>query len=344
MKKENHEKLYAWQRTALRILCGILVLILALLIVGTAYVEHMMGKISRPDNLGTLSPDEIERIQNETEEADMNFTGEVVDPGDIEWASQPDKLIGEDDDIINILLIGQDRRPGENRARSDSMILCTFSKSKKTLTMTSFLRDLYVQIPGYQDNRINATYAFGGMPLLDEALALNFGVYIDANIEVDFSGFSNVVDVMGGVDIELTKAEADYLNRSERGGFVAGMNHLNGDAALTYARIRKLDSDFGRTNRQRTVLVALIDKSRDLSLAQINALLDKVLPLITTDMTNAEIFGYAGELFPMLSSCTVITQHIPEDGAYRDASVRGMSVLIPDLEKARELLRSTLDS
>ena len=95
----------------------------------------------------------------------------------------------QDKDIVNLLLIGQDRREGQDRQRADSMIMVTLNKKTKQISMTSFMRDLYVQIPGYSDNRINATYAFGGMDLLDSTLNTNFGVEIAGNVEVDFGEF-----------------------------------------------------------------------------------------------------------------------------------------------------------
>ena len=102
--------------------------------------------------------------------------------------SPADPIGGSGSRIVNILLVGQDRLEGEGRTRSDSMILCTFNKRTRELTLTSFLRDLYVQIPGYGGNRINAAYAYGGMELLEQTLEQNFGVQVDGIVEVDFSG------------------------------------------------------------------------------------------------------------------------------------------------------------
>lgn len=106
--------------------------------------------------------------------------------------------------IKSILLIGQDKREGESRQRSDSMILATLDKDQGTVSLTSFMRDLYVAIPGYSTTRINAAYAYGGMDLLDQTLEENFGVKIDGNVEVDFEVFQVLVDKVGGIDLELT--------------------------------------------------------------------------------------------------------------------------------------------
>ncbi len=325
------------KRTALIILCAVLALILALLVLGTIYMESMMGLINRNPNGETISREEYQEfLDSQTETADPDFTGEVLDPEDVTWETI-EGVIEQGNDVINILLIGQDRRPGEGRSRSDAMILCTFNKSEKTITMTSFMRDMWVQIPGYYDERINVCYMLGGMPLLNECLEKNFGVQVDGNFEVDFSGFIRVIDVVGGVDVTLTEAEANHLNNQ---GFAltAGMNHLNGEEALAYSRIRAIGDDFGRTARQRTVLSALMQKAKQMSLGKLNSALRELLPMLTTDLSNAEILGYALELFPILSDLNVETLRIPADGTYRDAEIQGNQVLIPDLVANRELL------
>lgn len=333
-------------RTFLSVICVFLFLVLAMLMFVVGFVENKLNLMNRPvESQPTLSSEEIEAIENETDPEDAGNTAPEIAPDEVTWATEPGEVIGgeEKTHIINILLIGQDRREGQGRQRSDAMILCTVNKEAKTLTMTSFQRDTYLQIPGYQDNRINAAYVFGGMPLLDETLYVNYGVQVDGNVEVDFNGFVKVVNMLGGVEIELTGSEAGVVNRANPAWAVkAGMNNLTGEQALEYARIRKLDNDFGRTNRQRKVLISLFNKCKGLSLTKLNALLDEILPMVTTDLSNQQIIGYAVELFPLLTELTVTTQHIPADGTYRGVRIRGMSVLVPDLEANRQILIDTL--
>lgn len=245
----------------------------------------------------------------------------------------------------NILLIGQDRLEEESRARSDAIILCTFHKKDKTLTMTSFLRDLYVQIPGQQNNRINAAYTAGGMKLLRETLEENFGISVDGAVEVDFSAFTKIIDLLGGVTLELRQDEADVINKSTAGNLTEGRQLLNGKQALAYARIRKLDADgdFSRTSRQRKLLETLIRTCRSGSISTLLALAREILPMVTTDMTKKELMGYALELLPTLSQLQIQGQHIPAEGTYSYKKIRGMSVLVPDLEAARQLLQDTIN-
>ena len=331
------------RRGRLVLLCFVLGLILIVMLVGTVYLQHLLGRIHYVDSgtAPTLSPEELDAYLA-TQPEEIN-TAPTMDPEDVTFPDY-DADIGRDSDIINILLIGQDRREDETRARSDSMILCTFRKSEKKLTMTSFLRDTYVKIPGYGQNRINVAYAAGGMPLLNKTLENNFGVHIDGNVEVDFYQFADIVDLLGGVEVDLRNDVAQWVNRETGSGLSEGTNLLNGQQALAYARIRKLDADgdFSRTNRQRKVITALLDAYRDTSLSSALSLLEQVLPLITTDMTDREILGYAVSLFPLMTGGEVVSQHIPAAGTYASRNIDGMAVLVADLEANRQVLKDTL--
>ena len=332
------------RRVLLIILCSLLAVILTVLVAAAVYLEHLMGKIGRTpaSTQPTLSQEEIDAIQNPTETVGEN-TAPTVDPEDVTWGREEAEQLGGDH-VVNILLIGQDRREGEGRARSDAMILCTFNQKARTLTMTSFMRDLYVQIPGYLDDRINSAYQLGGIDLLNQTIEENFGVEIHGNVEVDFSQFRQIIDLLGGVDIVLSEAEARHLNNQNASwSLIAGQNHLTGEQALAYSRIRYIgNADYGRTNRQRTVLAALVQAYKSVSITKMLTLADDILPLVTTDMTDKQIFSYVAELFPMLSSSEISTQRIPADGAFYEANIRGMEVLVPDLEENRQLLKDTL--
>lgn len=339
------------KRTLLIGLCILLGLILAAMIIGTIYVESVFGRISGL-NEETLSSSEIADIMNMTGDPnDVDPTAPTIDPEDVTMPSEPVDVIVSGENVINILLVGQDRREGQGRQRSDAMILCTINKNTKTITLTSFLRDMYVTIPNYYRSRINAAYQLGGFKTLNSTLEYNFGVSADHCVEVDFSGFRDIINVLGGVDVELTKAEADYLNKkgnwdTDQGNFdwhlVAGVNHLDGDQALAYSRIRALDSDWGRTNRQRVVLNALMQKAKTMDLTQINDFINQVIPMIATDMTPSEITGYALELLPMLSGATIKSQSIPADGTWQYATINGASVITVNFEKNQQVLRETI--
>lgn len=311
------------KRAALIVVLVILTLIILLMLSALAVLDHYLSKIERtPSEVVDVIPPGEEDFETD----EMPPDAEELTPEEIEWK---EAVPPGDDHLINILLVGQDRREGQGRQRSDSMILCSINVETKEIAMVSFLRDLYVRIPGgYAPNRLNATYAFGGFPLLDLTLSQNFGITIDGNVEVDFSQFVEVIDAVGGVDITLTSAEAPYVVKTN----VAGTYHLTGEQALNYARLREIDSDFGRTSRQRNVLTAVFNKIKTLNLNDMLALLDTILPSLTTDMSNTEIITTATKLFPLLTDARLNSYHVPASNAYYSAYINGMSVLVPDIE------------
>ncbi len=302
----------------------------------------IIGLFSQLDKINRAETVEPVAVSDEYFETEETAQYEMIDPESVEWADN--ETVQGEDDIVNILLIGQDRRPGETRARSDSMIIATANKTDQTIKLTSLMRDMYVQIPGYSDNRINAAYAFGGMELLDQTIKENFDLDIDGNIEVDFSGFEKVIDAIGGVDIELTTAEVAEINRTSFSAVVpaAGMQHLNGAQALAYARIRYIgNGDFGRTGRQRAILMAAYDKGRNMGMTKLLELTDTLFPLITTDQDNMALIDLGMDVFGM--NVTEIEMHnIPEDAAYQSANIRGMDVLVPDLDECRRTLNDII--
>lgn len=339
----------SWKRTLLGVLCAVMSVILCAMIFVTVYWKQKLDLINYAQE-STLSSEDIQAILDETDPTDPEFSGPVISGSDINWGSDNPPVITSGENTLNILLIGQDRREGQGTQRSDAMILCTINKNTKTVTLTSFLRDMYVQIPGYAGNKINASYAIGGMKLLDATLETNFGIQVDGNVEVDFNGFMDVIDLLGGVEIELTQAEANYLNNNgnwdlesnEHWHLKAGKNQLNGSQALAYSRIRKIGMDFERSERQRKVLTALFEKVKGLSLLELNSLLDQILPLITTDIPASDITGYVVEFAPMLLDLKIVTQRVPADGTWYFAWVEGYDAIVVDFAENRKLLAKTI--
>ncbi len=304
-------------------------------------MDRILGAINRVPNDQTLSSSALEELLRPEQTRGDDYTGPMFNEDEITMPTGQVDVV-DNENVINILLLGQDRRGGTINSLTDVMMLCSINKETKTLTMTSFLRDLYLKIPGYyRSDKLNVAYPVGGFKMIDDALEVNFGVKVDGNVEVDFSQFAKIIDLLGGVDIELTEAEAVYLNNS---GFYthAGMNHLNGDEALTYARIRAIDSDFNRTNRQRKVITAILNQFRNASLGQITDILMGVLGMITTDMTDAEIMSYAIEFAPLLKDLEIKSQHIPADGTYYFGDVKDQNIVdcifIKDFETNLKLI------
>lgn len=326
MKRKQHDTFARW---AMKLLCSLLALVLVLLLGATALFQQVLGKIHYTQPVADFGT----RLSG--------FVSNLASEG---FGTESGLIGGTGSGIVNILLIGQDRREGEETARSDSMILCTYHRKTGNVTMTSFLRDLYVPIPGHHNNRINAAYSEGGAALLDRTLRENFDLHIDGNVEVDFSQFSQIIDLLGGVQLELREDEAAEINKETGSDLSAGVQVLNGEQALTYARIRKLDADgdFSRTSRQRKLMNALLGSYRNIKWKDLLPLIDELLPLISTDMNYGRLVLLAMEILPKLSDAQITSQRIPADGTFTDEKIDGMAVLSADLEANRQLLRETL--
>lgn len=278
--------------------------------------------------LAVKSLNKMERVETEVSKRGGNFHG----------------------DVYNILLIGQDAREGQGMQRADTIILCTINKKTHTVTLTSIMRDMYVNIPGYGGNRINAAFAFGGIDLLDQTIEENLGIKIDGNALVDFGGFMEAMTSVGNLDIELTAEEAAYLNEHPELGTTdevavetwnlhEGVNNLTPGQVLGYSRIRHVgNSDWDRTNRQRTVIMAVIDKIKHGHLLKGFKVLDGVAPHIVTDITTMNILK-AGFAYVRCAGSGMNSFYLPAEGTYQATYVDGMAVLLPDIEANKQVLQ-----
>lgn len=358
-KAPKQKKPLGWKKITLIVLAVILAVIVALVIAAVMYYNSLLNMVNRPGEVSvpTMSDEELNAMLGTlpTETTVVETTEETTEP-DPTWAS--------DTNFTNIMLVGQAAREGEDYRLSDTMMLCTINRETNTLTLTSFQRDMRVVIPAYAGhkqgfNRMNVCYHLGSywtgevtgsMEMLALAVEQNFGVHVDHTVEVDFEMFEKVVDALGGVNVELTEAELKYLKVNYPWDFgddmVVGMNHLYGYQALCYARIRKIDSDFKRTSRQRELLNILLDKCRTLDVATLHKLLTEILPLVTTDMTNDEITSLAMEMIPMIKNIQFASQSVPFEGTYwsTDAGTDGVPDYVIDcnLSKNKQLLLESL--
>ncbi len=307
---------------ALRVLLIVLVILVVLAGALAAFGGFELSKINR---LGAS----IFTKEDFDQDASGADTIQAVDWGKAHVATKVDG-------VVNILLVGQDTR-GEQRQRSDSMIILSINKNTKQMTMVSVMRDLYVQIPGYSDNRINSAYAFGGFELLDATIEQNFGVVIDYNVEVNFNGFKDIVDKVGGIDVDLTEEEVEYMNSAKfvhtmnykgQQNFKAGTNHLDGAQALCYARIRRVGDDFARTQRQRTIIQTVYQKAKAESWTKLLGIYESVADDLTTDMDPLQLVSIAFSGYDMgLDSLN--SYRVPSDGSYRNETINRMMVLVP---------------
>ena len=256
-----------------------------------------------------------------------------------------ESTLASSDDVINILFIGSDARSEVEGQRSDTMMLFSIDKLNKKLKLTSFLRDSYVYIPSKKySTKLNAAFSYGGTQLVMDTLEYNFGVKIDHYIMVDFKAFRQLVNLLGGITVEgVTKAEAKYMREEVKiKNIKEGTNKMNGKAALWYCRIRYVDNDFRRTERQRKVIGAIVNKALKTNPFKLMSIVKEVLPNISTDINSSELIGLAAGAALRYIHYDIEQQQIPAEDTWTDARISGQLVLKMDLEKNKEILKSFL--
>lgn len=316
-----------------KILIGVFVVLLLLGSVGYITFDYYYNQM-------TIEEDDskVEK-QEEYFDTDENIGNlKEVEPSSIQLdnASQ----VKESSDVINILICGEEAM-NDNRGRTDSIMIATINQKDNNLRLTSIMRDTYVKIPGFSDNKINAAYHNGGMKTLVATIKKNFGISVDGYVLVNFDSFQEIIDAIGGIDIELSEDEVSYLNRTNyisnptNHNLHVGINRMNGNQALGYARVRYVSKDgkggdFARTLRHRTVMQAIYKRMMNKSALELVAMIPKILPMLTTNIKKAEIVNYltAGVRVRDKNS-KLKTLNVPIDGCYKLTRVRGMSVVLP---------------
>ncbi len=333
---------------------GSIALIVILLIVALLLGGFLLGKKFLGDLFGKVTTVDVPKIQYATEPAET-AVAESTAPAQItiQTTEAPTTVpttaphVASSEDYINILVVGQAARGGGDEERmADTMILCTLNKHEKTLALTSILRDSLVQQSISMFGRtfggiklttiyhLGSTYGdgpAGSMALMNQTLYNNFGIEVDYNVEVSFDSFIKAIDLLGGITVDMTQAEADYLNDPMHDAFVTGEvtvgpYKMDGSTALSYVRMRKAegdaDSDINRTARQRRMIQALFDRVKKMSISDIQNLANGVLPMVTTSMTSDEIMDMLMLVLPMLPDLKIVTSGTcPVEGTYWGDSV-----------------------
>ena len=256
-----------------------------------------------------------------------------------------------DEEPYHVLLVGSDRREGDWNGNSDTMIMVSIDKSAGTISMVSFMRDLGVEIDGYGTDKLNSAYAGGGIGLLEDTLLRNFGVETDSYVAVDFYEMIDIVDTLGGVDMEVRSDEVewvnmyiesmcpymgldpwDYMLSSE------GYLHLNGLQAVAFCRVRFTgDNDYERTERQRRVLTALLRSFDPSDISQVTGLMQELLAETESDITLADILRLAPVVLHF-SDYTLTTDRVPFDGLFESSGEMLIPVQPDTNQRIREIL------
>lgn len=250
----------------------------------------------------------------------------------------PTEKLVSSEGIKNILIVGADKRESWSESgRSDCVMIGTMDTKHGKLKLTSLMRDMYVDIPNHGKAKFNAAYSYGGIELLYKTIAYNFDIQLDGYVLVDFGAFKHVIKALGGVEVELTEAEANYLIRAYKHGTVTkvvpGKQTLNAQQALAYTRIRQdAAADFGRTQRQRTVMQSMFTKLKSKSSTRLLELAEEIMPYVTTDLNNDQIISYMVDAVRM--GVTDIDQYrIPVDNSFTSQRINNQAVLVPDIDK-----------
>lgn len=339
---KKKRRMPGWQK-AIIIVLVVLIVLMSAAVAAVVVVNGKLNLIRRID---------IGNEAQTSENFDQDATG--ADTTTDDQLHFPTTKVDPDSDVVNFMLIGRDTGTmgdevrTEDRGRSDSMMVVSLNRKTKQISIVSLMRDCYVKIPGYKNNKLNAAFNFGGYELMDQTVEENFGIHIDHNVGINFDGFQMVVDKLGGIDITLTQDEADYM---ELWGFAMeeGVNHMNGEEALAYARSRyvgtgKEANDFGRTYRQRVVVTQVFKELMSRPITQIMDILNSVMECVETDITsNADIMAYAYEVYNY-GIDDLQAYRLPQDGEYQDETINKMAVLTVDWDKAQQHLKDWLYS
>lgn len=252
--------------------------------------------------------------------------------------------LSHSDDVLNILVIGLDDDEGTGEARSDSMMLVSLDSKHKKIKLTSFLRDMWVDIPDYKTAKLNASCSHGGAQLVIDTIETNFKVDIDNYVMVNFNIFVEIVNELGGIDVDVSKAESDAMAKFDCIVEPGENVHLDGEQTLWYARIRKCDSDFQRTSRQREVVTLLFDKLKTKNVKELYDLGLNVLQKVQTGFTKSDLKKIIVDVKNRNSiikylSYDIEQMSVPADGTWNDATIKGQMVLEVDIDKNSELLK-----
>lgn len=322
--------------------------ILLILFVGVYYTLTTLNKsetdiVDAEEVILLEEEEELEPIEGIPEDIDEDYIYEVKDPE----SEAIYRKIPIDENVFNVLMVGSDVRPDEGgNGRSDSMMLVSYNRETNDIKIVSFMRDTWIAIPNREWNRINAAYAFGGIGLAINTVNENFDLDIQNYAIVEFDGLKSIVDTLEGIDVRLTTTEIRKINSAgggERIPLVEGIYTLNGDQTLTHSRNRSTgDGDFGRTRRQRDVMMSILAKMKhSLGPVKLTRFITETLKYMDTNIKADTMFTLGLEVLGSGDSA-LSEARVPFDDTWRYARKSGRSVVTIDLEENRRLLHEYL--
>ena len=338
-------------------------LVVMVLVLGTAgfLALKLLDKL-QVSEIGDIPSNYYTLVEEEEEPPSFETVYDITDATNLKnflfqwWYNGGDEMIRYSKDVVNVLLVGVDNNDGTPGAgRSDTMMLASVNKKTHKITLLSFLRDSYCffDINGEgRYNRLNTSFYYGGPQGLMEAISRLYKIRVDKYISVDFKSFPRLINALGGVEVEVTSAEARYLNRNAKSitrTLEEGIQHLNGTEALAYSRIRKLDGEPERTDRQQKVIESILQRAREANMVQLYNALDIALEHVQTNYSRAELLGMIPSAMGWLNfgvihmlSPVIDYYQSEEDHNAIGGTINGMSIFIVDYPKAARRVQLAL--
>ena len=323
----------------------VLLIILAILVALTVFILTR----SKPEE--TFDPDFDITLEEETEGETVPDDAPTIDESkanetiDLE-ETEPAVTYEKDKGWIHYMLLGVDGEKDSYKGkRSDAMIVLSVNKTEKRVVLSSVPRDTLVYIDGKGFDKLTHAYSYGGAALTVKTYEDNFDITIDSYITVNFASMEKIVDLLGGLTLTLTDAEAKHMGEYYAAwGLSGGTQKLSGKEVLAYCRVRKIDSDFKRTERQYKVLMQMYKAVKDMSPTKYGALISTCYDYINTDMIMADMISLAGNLLGILESGAEIEHVSLVDSKYcKTGRLDGRSVVMVDnLVKTAERWRENL--
>jgi len=353
-KKGNPIARFFWtnKRRRAKNLYFLLAVLVVVFAVGIGYINAKLSKIQYEDPKQQTAPSSFTDEIYEDEMIDVinsiNSAGSLNDYL-YQWANNGGTPYSSKN-VINVLLIGLDSADAlENGGRSDTLIILSLNKKTKKINMTSLFRDTWTYINARNKDtygKINSSYFFGGPETLIETIQNDFKIKIDYYVAVDFSSFTDIINALGGLTIEVEDYEAEYINRTTVHTIESGPAvKLDGWEALVYARIRKSDSDsdVSRTRRQRKVIMALMDSAKGAGISQLNDALDMLFKYVKTNLTRMEILSYGVQgLTNGWLNYEIQQTTIADDDVFRAGMIGGTSLVLIDFELAAQRIQTAI--
>lgn len=310
-------------------------------------IEQQKAEKEAAEAENTVEEDEVE--EEEPEEGELDPELLEAQENMARYAST--EPITTDGNVYNVVLVGLDTTEENWVGNSDSMILISINYRLHKISMISLMRDTRALIPGVGYRKLNAAYPNGGGPLLTQTIEENFKIDVDRYVTVDFGNMIDIVDEIGKIEITFTPKEAENANKSiKQQCRILGLKSkkylipgegtymCNGMQAVAYARIRKVgNSDYQRTERQREVLMKLLDNVKAMDLEDIDRLATRLLPMLTHNIPESEFWGLLAKV-PTLLNYNIVQDRIPYDGMFQ--SINGN--LVPNSELTIRRLKETI--